>query len=53
MGVPMSDVAAMKKLLERGVVLEARPLPLDEPVELAPLVDRWGKDGESFREQPR
>jgi mannose/fructose/sorbose-specific phosphotransferase system IIB component len=47
------DVAALKSLLEKGVLLEARPLPLDEPIDLKPYLDRWQQERESLREQPR
>ena len=43
------DVDSLKALSSRGVILEARPLPLDEPVNLAPYIDRWKEE----REQPR
>jgi mannose/fructose/sorbose-specific phosphotransferase system IIB component len=48
-----NDVAALKTLNERGIFLEARPLPLDEPIELKPYLDRWQQDRDALKEQPR
>jgi mannose/fructose/sorbose-specific phosphotransferase system IIB component len=48
-----NDVAAFQVLLQRGILLEARPLPLDEPVEVKPYLDRWQQEQESLRDQPR
>jgi mannose/fructose/sorbose-specific phosphotransferase system IIB component len=47
------DVAALKALSRRGVFLEARPLPLDEPIELKAYLDRWQQEHEELRDQPR
>ena len=47
------DVAAFNKLMSKGILLEARPLPLDEPIELKPYLDRWQQDRDSLREQPK
>lgn len=51
--VDEKDVAALKSLLKRGILLEARPLPLDEPVELKSYLERWQQDRDALREQPR
>ncbi len=47
------DIAALKALTQDGVLLEARPLPLDEPIELKPYIERWLQDREGLKEQPR
>jgi mannose/fructose/sorbose-specific phosphotransferase system IIB component len=47
------DVEALKTLMQRGVLLEARPLPLDEPVDLKSYLDRWQQEREALRDQPR
>jgi len=47
------DVAVFKTLAAKGIVLEARPLPLDEPLDLTPYLDRWDQERQSLREQPR
>jgi mannose/fructose/N-acetylgalactosamine-specific phosphotransferase system component IIB len=47
------DVATFKTLVQRGVVLEARPLPLDEPIDMSPYLERWQQDHEALGEQPR
>jgi mannose/fructose/sorbose-specific phosphotransferase system IIB component len=47
------DVAALKALAKRNVLLEARPLPLDEPIELKPYLDRWQREKDSLHDQPR
>lgn len=47
--VDAQDVEAFQALRARGVTLEARPLPLDEPVDLGPYLDRWMQS----RELPR
>jgi mannose/fructose/N-acetylgalactosamine-specific phosphotransferase system component IIB len=44
-----SDVEALQKLIREGVILEARPLPLDEPINLKEYLDRWAPVGD----QPR
>jgi len=35
------DIQALRKLAAEGVALEARPLPLDEPVEMTSHLDQW------------
>jgi len=47
------DVRALKTLAARGVLLEARPLPLDEPVDITLYLERWQDERDSLREQPR
>jgi mannose/fructose/sorbose-specific phosphotransferase system IIB component len=47
------DVAALRGLAKRNVLLEARPLPLDEPIELKPYLDRWQQERDALRDQPR
>lgn len=47
------DIAAFRTLIQGGVFLEARPLPLDEPIELKPYVERWQQERDGFKEQPR
>ena len=47
------DVAALKTLMQRGVLLEARPLPLDDPIDLKSYLDRWQQEHEALRDQPR
>ena len=47
------DVRALKKLASKKVLLEARPLPLDEPVDMAQYLQRWQDERESLGEQPR
>ncbi|OGR89289.1 MAG: hypothetical protein A2992_02660 [Elusimicrobia bacterium RIFCSPLOWO2_01_FULL_59_12] len=47
------DVAALRTLAQKDILLEARPLPLDEPIELKPYLDRWQQDREVLRDQPR
>jgi mannose/fructose/N-acetylgalactosamine-specific phosphotransferase system component IIB len=47
------DVRALKNLASRGIVLEARPLPLDEPVNIALYLERWQDEREAMGEQPR
>jgi len=48
-----ADVAVFRTLTQRGVVLEARPLPLDEPVDMNAYLDRWQQDREVLGDQPR
>lgn len=48
-----SDVASLKGLAAAGAVLEARPLPLDEPIDLRPYLERWQQSRQSLGEQPR
>jgi mannose/fructose/N-acetylgalactosamine-specific phosphotransferase system component IIB len=40
----LADIEALRKLEANGVTLEARPLPLDEPIELTAHLDRWEQD---------
>jgi len=35
------DISALQKLAEKGVTLEARPLPLDEPIDVTAQLSRW------------
>ncbi len=48
-----TDVRDLKDLAEKGVLLEARPLPLDEPVDVVALIARWQVEHEAMKEQPR
>ena len=47
------DVRALKKLASKGIVLEARALPLDEPFDMAHYLERWQEERDALREQPR
>ncbi|MFA5975888.1 MAG: PTS sugar transporter subunit IIB [Elusimicrobiota bacterium] len=47
------DVAALNILVTRGVILEARPLPLDEPVDLRPYLEQWQQRQTTGGDQPR
>jgi mannose/fructose/N-acetylgalactosamine-specific phosphotransferase system component IIB len=47
------DVRALKKLASKGIVLEARALPLDEPFDIAHYLEHWQEDRDALREQPR
>lgn len=47
------DVKAFQSLLARGVTLEARPLPLDDPIDLKSYLERWKSEREAIGEQPR
>ena len=47
------DVRSLKFLASQGVVLEARPLPLDEPVDIALYLERWQDEREALGDQPR
>jgi mannose/fructose/sorbose-specific phosphotransferase system IIB component len=47
------DVKALRTLLQEGILLEARPLPLDEPIDLKPYLERWQQERDSMKEQPR
>jgi mannose/fructose/N-acetylgalactosamine-specific phosphotransferase system component IIB len=47
------DVRALKSLAASGILLEARPLPLDEPVDMALYLQRWQEERESLGDQPR
>ncbi len=51
--VDEKDVQAMRWLLKQGILLEARPLPLDEPIDLKPYLERWQQERDSVKEQPR
>jgi mannose/fructose/N-acetylgalactosamine-specific phosphotransferase system component IIB len=46
------DIVALRALASQGVSLEARPLPLDEPVEMTAHLERWQQEGH-HGEQPR
>ena len=48
-----ADVRALKELAANGVVLEARALPLDEPVDIVRYLERWQEERDAFRELPR
>jgi len=48
-----SDVATFHALAAQGIVLEARPLPLDEPVNVVTLLDQWQQEQQAMGEQPR
>jgi mannose/fructose/N-acetylgalactosamine-specific phosphotransferase system component IIB len=47
------DVRALKTLASKGVLLEARALPLDEPLDMAQYLERWQEERDAVREQPR
>jgi mannose/fructose/N-acetylgalactosamine-specific phosphotransferase system component IIB len=47
------DVAVFQALLNKRIGLEARPLPLDEPVNLAGYLTRWQQERDVIGEQPR
>jgi len=47
------DVRALKKLAAKKIMLEARPLPLDEPVDITLYLQRWQDEKQSLGEQPR
>lgn len=47
------DVAALKAIADRKVFLEARPLPLDEPIDLARYLKRWQQERMALEDQPR
>jgi mannose/fructose/N-acetylgalactosamine-specific phosphotransferase system component IIB len=47
------DVKALKQLAAQGILLEARPLPLDEPVDIALYLQRWQDEKEAMGDQPR
>jgi mannose/fructose/N-acetylgalactosamine-specific phosphotransferase system component IIB len=47
------DVHALKALSTKGVLLEARALPLDEPVDMKDYLKRWQEDRQGLGEQPR
>ena len=47
------DVRALKKLASKGITLEARALPLDEPFDIAQYLERWQEERDALREQPR
>ncbi len=48
-----ADVRALKALTAKGVLLEARALPLDEPVNMVGYLQRWQEEREALREQPQ
>jgi PTS system mannose-specific IIB component len=39
------ELQTLRRLAEEGVRVEARAVPVEKPVELAELQDRWGKAG--------
>jgi len=47
------DVRSLKALASKHVTLEARPLPLDEPVDIALYLQRWQDERQAMGEQPR
>ena len=47
------DVRALKSMASQGVLLEARALPLDEPVDMILFLKRWQEERDALREQPR
>jgi len=47
------DVRALKTLASKGITLEARALPLDEPFDVAQYLERWQEERDALREQPR
>ena len=47
------DVLALKRLASKKVLLEARPLPLDEPVDMVLFLQRWQDEHQAMGEQPR
>ncbi len=47
------DVRALKLLAAKGVLLEARALPLDDPFNIVQYLERWQEDRDALREQPR
>ena len=47
------DVKALKSLAAKKILLEARALPLDEPVDMVVYLQRWQDEKESLGEQPR
>jgi PTS system mannose-specific IIB component len=48
-----SDVTAFRVLAEKKIALEARPLPLDEPVNVSTLLNEWQQQQKAMGEQPR
>jgi mannose/fructose/N-acetylgalactosamine-specific phosphotransferase system component IIB len=44
-----NDIVTLRAISDRGIALEARPLPLDEPVDVVPFLERW----QNMSEQPR
>ncbi len=47
------DVKALKALAAKKTTLEARALPLDEPVDMTQYLQRWQEEKDSLGEQPR
>jgi len=47
------DVRALKALAAKHVLLEARALPLDEPVDMVQYLQNWQQERDTLREQPR
>jgi PTS system mannose-specific IIB component len=48
-----ADVRALKALSDKGILLEARALPLDEPVDIALYLQRWQEERLAMGDQPR
>ena len=48
-----ADVRALKSLAAKGIMLEARPLPLDEPVDITLYLQRWQDERDAMGDQPR
>ena len=47
------DVRALQQLAAKGVLLEARALPLDDPFDVAHYLGRWREERDAIGEQPR
>jgi mannose/fructose/N-acetylgalactosamine-specific phosphotransferase system component IIB len=47
------DVAVLQELAQARVILEARPLPLDEPINVAACLERWRTERPPFGEPSR
>ena len=48
-----ADVRALQAMAGKGVMLEARALPLDEPVNMTEYLKSWQQHKDELREQPR
>jgi PTS system mannose-specific IIB component len=48
-----ADARALKTLAGKGILLEARALPLDEPVDIALYLQRWQQERDAMGDQPR
>jgi mannose/fructose/N-acetylgalactosamine-specific phosphotransferase system component IIB len=51
--VDESDLLTFRRLAEKRVVLEARPLPLDEPVDVGASLEQWQRERSAQGDQPR